>query len=139
MSDAAPSGFGNAQDAGAGPKVVVKFIDDGGIGVLPDGAMIYVTFAARPCPPGNGLSYANFGDAFFGNYCRRCHSAQKLGSDRNDAPVGLNFDDLPTIRMLAARIWSQAGDSNRTMPAGAPLPSSEERTKLGEWLACGAP
>jgi mono/diheme cytochrome c family protein len=118
---------------------VVTFIDDGGIAVLPDGAMLYVRFDARPCPSGETATYESFGAAFFANYCQRCHSASKRDSARNDAPPGLNFDDLPSIRNLAPRIWGQAGDSNTTMPAGAPKPSAEERVQLGAWLACGAP
>jgi mono/diheme cytochrome c family protein len=123
----------------ATPKLAVTFIDDGGLAVLPDGAIIYVLFSARPCPSDNGLTYENFGAAFFASYCQRCHSATKQGSDRNDAPSDLNFDDLPSIRALAPKIWGQAGDSNITMPAGAPKPMPDERVKLGEWLACGAP
>lgn len=28
---------------------------------------------------------------------------------------------------------------NTAMPIGAPTPTEDERTRLGEWLACGAP
>jgi hypothetical protein len=141
--DAGSSAFGNSMMTGmagmAASNLMLTYIDDGGIALLPDGAMIYVLFRARPCPPSNMLSYENFGAAFFASYCLRCHSAQKTGADRNDAPVGLNFDDLAFIQSMTEHIWGQAGDSNTTMPAGAPKPTPDERAKLGAWLACGAP
>jgi hypothetical protein len=42
------------------------------------------------------------------------------------------------IRAQAARIWARSGDHNMTMPpVGGP--EDEDRSMLGEWLACGAP
>ncbi|MFI5307635.1 MAG: hypothetical protein ACHQ53_09800, partial [Polyangiales bacterium] len=136
-SDAA-SPFGNASAGAVDAKAAVVLIDDGGLALLPDGATLYAKFWARPCPSGSTLSYENFGSAFFAQYCLRCHSATKQGADRNDAPATLNFDQLDAVRANAERIWGQAGDSNTTMPAGAPRPTPAERAELGEWLACGA-
>jgi hypothetical protein len=142
MADAGTGGtgvFGGSAGAPAAPAPKFTLIADGGIALFSDGAMIYVLFSARPCPKGSTLTYESFGKAFLASYCQRCHSATQMGSDRHDAPPGINFDDQPTVASLAARIWGQAGDSNTTMPAGAPFPTLEERARLGEWLACGAP
>jgi hypothetical protein len=57
--------------------------------------------------------------------------------ERQDAPLGVDFDTLDDVRRQAERIWARAGDHNQTMP---PLggPHELERSYLGEWLACGA-
>jgi hypothetical protein len=137
----AGGGFGNVSGSSptGGATRATHFIDDGGIAVLADGAMLYAKFFARPCPSASTLTYDNFGASFFQSYCLRCHSRTKQGTDRNDAPATLNFDQLTDIQVQIERIWGQAGDSNVTMPAGPPKPSPDERARLGEWLACGAP
>jgi hypothetical protein len=62
---------------------------------------------------------------------------------RNGAPIQLNWDDLPTIRAYIDEIDAYAAGGpngvNRIMPPSEPRPSDDERVKLGEWLACGAP
>ncbi len=64
-------------------------------------------------------------------------------TDRNGATPGYNWDDLPTIRAHIDEIdlYAAGGPDviNRTMPPSDPRPSDDERIKLGEWLACGAP
>jgi uncharacterized membrane protein len=57
---------------------------------------------------------------------------------RQNATVGVDFDNLDMIKAHAARIWIRAGDGNDTMPPAGD-PDEVERELLGEWLACGAP
>jgi len=134
---AEPSGsFGNA--TGLAQKSQLMLIDDGGAGVLPDGAIVYLALWARPCPAGNTLTYDTFGADFFQRYCLHCHSAQ-VGPERNGAPSGVNFDTQDEIVSRKADIWGMAADTNTLMPAAGAAPSSDERHQLGDWLACGAP
>ena len=96
------------------------------------------------------LTYDNFGSAFFTSYCLSCHSSSKSGEARKDAPTDVNFDSLADIKMHSTQIDIEAAASpkrtNTSMPPGfdqsppkGTYPSPDERMKLGEWLACGAP
>lgn len=95
------------------------------------------------CPTDNALTYDNFGRDFFDSYCTRRHSSEVSGDLRLDAPVGYDFDTLAGIRKHLEHIdlVSAAGPkaTNASMPESNPLPTLEERTQLGQWLACGAP
>jgi len=92
----------------------------------------------RPCPEDNTLSAENFGAPFLLTQCTGCHHSSLPASERAGAPLDTNFDALADVRAHAPRIWARAADSNATMP---PLggPPQDERTRLGQWLACGAP
>lgn len=128
--------FGNAAGHASGPPLVL--IDDGGAGMLPDGAIVVLALSARPCPAGSTLSYESFGRGFFEHYCLHCHSTTLAGTDRNGAPQGVNFDTLDAIVAHKDAIWHMAADANMEMPAAGPAPSPTERHQLGDWLACGA-
>lgn len=95
------------------------------------------------CPSTPTLTYANFGESFMKTYCLRCHSSAVQGAARNGAPSDHNFDLLDDIRALAGHIDQYAGSgpaaTNTAMPKTDPRPTAEERKKLAEWLACGAP
>jgi hypothetical protein len=98
----------------------------------------WASFAERPCPPESILTYASFGGPFMLNYCTGCHSSHLAADSRQAAPPTVNFDTLEDVRRQAERIWVRAGDHNVGMPpVGGP--KAEERRRLGEWLACGAP
>lgn len=127
--------FGNANGHASGPPL--ELIDDGGAGMLPDGAIVVLELWARPCPAGTALTYESFGRQFFDNYCLRCHSAKLAGKDRGGAPQGMNFDTLDLITAHKDAIWHMAADTNMEMPAAGAAPSAAERRQLGDWLACG--
>lgn len=95
------------------------------------------------CPEGSTLTWDSFADQFFQSYCRRCHSTELTGSARNGAPSDHNFDSAELVREELDHTDEQAAAGpdavNTLMPIGAPTPTEEERKKLGEWLACGAP
>jgi hypothetical protein len=95
------------------------------------------------CPDDSTLTYANFGQQFMEDYCTRCHSRDRMGADRHDAPLDHDFDWYMGILFVSDHIDQMAAagpDSvNTMMPLDEPRPSMEEREKLGEWLACGAP
>lgn len=96
------------------------------------------------CPPGGTpLTYQNFGQSFMSVYCTRCHNSALKGSARHGAPGDLNFNTVEEVRAEADEIDKQSGASatvtNDSMPPDGEKPSVEDRRKLSEWLACGAP
>ncbi len=96
------------------------------------------------CPPASTLTYANFGQAFFEEYCLGCHSESVTGTDRNGAPDDHNFDTVAEIRTFHEHIDEMAGSgpdaTNEFMPEGdGEIPTLAERQQLAEWLACGSP
>lgn len=92
------------------------------------------------CPPGNTLTYENFGRGFMSTYCTRCHSSTLSGDMRQGAPADHNFDTRAGILKMAEHIDEQAAAGptsvNTAMPPSDPKPPEDERRKLGEWLAC---
>lgn len=95
------------------------------------------------CPTPQTVTYENFGKDFMARYCLRCHSTQVKAGARNGAPDDHNFDTLDEVQGLRDHIDQKAGSgpaaTNTDMPRNDPKPTVEERKKLAEWLACGAP
>lgn len=98
----------------------------------------YPSLDQRPCPEDSILTAENFGAPFMLTHCTGCHHVSLKQGERAGAPLGVDFETLAKVRALAPLIWARAGDQNATMPPLGP-PPQDERTKLGEWLACGAP
>lgn len=91
------------------------------------------TLDERPCPPGGTtLTYENFGRDFFDRQCVSCHGGANAYSSRS-------FTTVESIRTSRERIFVNSAGGNVTMPPGPDDPPLEEREKLAEWLACGAP
>lgn len=86
------------------------------------------------CPTDSTLTYETFGQAFFATNCLSCHASA--------GPESPKYDTVEQIRANADDIDRQAASgpaaTNTIMPEGASV-ATEERKKLGEWLACGAP
>jgi uncharacterized membrane protein len=90
------------------------------------------------CPPeGTTLTYESFGRSFIDDNCQSCHGATSSG--RKGAPSGYDFGSADEVRRWRSRIFSRAALDNTTMPPGPDVPPRDERDKLAEWLACGAP
>jgi uncharacterized membrane protein len=73
------------------------------------------TESAAGCDTAAVVSWANFADGFFSNYCRACHSAES--AYRYDAPESVNFDTEAEVRDWADRIRARAIDE-QDMPVG---------------------
>jgi hypothetical protein len=98
----------------------------------------FETIDEHPCPPGGTtLTYENFGQAFFAANCNSCHSADN--GARYGAPDTYAFQTIDQIREHKDRIFVRAADANDSMPPGPDDPPLDQREKLGDWLACGAP
>ena len=97
-----------------------------------------VTIDEYPCPPtGTPLTYESFGRAFLTTECNDCHNASE--SYRHGAPESYRFDTVEDVRRLRDRIFVRAAALNTSMPPGPEDPPADERERLAEWLACGAP
>ena len=94
------------------------------------------------CPSDSALTYDGFGRPFLERYCVRCHAADLAGAARAGAPEGSDLDTRDGVLGSLADIDEAAAfgpfAENLHMPPDAPFPTEEERTRLGEWLACGA-
>ena len=108
------------------------------LGMLAGCAEPAMTIDEYPCPPtGTQLTYDSFGRGFFIAQCNSCHSAEAGG--RDGAPASYRFDTLDDVRLHKDRIFVRAAATNTSMPIGPNDPSSDDRDRLAEWLACGAP
>ena len=100
-------------------------------------AMIESDATAAACATST-LTYANFGEQFFTDFCTTCHASDS--ASRRGAPSDKNWDTLPNIMAEAERINIRAGIGTSMPPGGAPAsPSAEDRDKLAEWILCGTP
>lgn len=86
----------------------------------------------RSCPDaGTTLTYETFGAGFMTHYCLACHSGARV-EKRVDLSTAAN------VRTHAESVISTAG-AGTSMPPSGPMPSTEERAQLAEWVSCGAP
>jgi uncharacterized membrane protein len=106
-------------------------------------AMIPGCEAADPweeasCPKsGTTLTYENFGARFLAAACNECHSRHV--KERHGAPEGYFFDTRDDVVQWQEHIYERSAGANDSMPPGPDDPSVDDRKKLAEWLACGAP
>jgi cytochrome c5 len=96
------------------------------------------------CPDSGAPTAQDFGRAFMESYCLPCHSASVTGTARQGAPQDVNFDTLEDVRAFKEVIDSHAaagpnGTHTLMPPSSRVQPSQDDRIKLGQWLACGAP
>jgi hypothetical protein len=97
----------------------------------------YTEIEDYPCPSGGTtLTYENFGAGFMNSYCQSCHGSN--ATDRQGAPGEFIFDTHEQVLRHKDRIFVRSAAENDSMPPGPDDPSIDERTKLAEWLACGA-
>lgn len=82
------------------------------------------------------VTYNTFGAAFTASWCRGCHSSSIPEGERQDAPLGVDFDTEADLRTWQDRIRVRATGATPTMPpVGGP--SDAERQLLVEWIDCG--
>lgn len=90
--------------------------------------------SADPCADATyHLTWANWGDGFFANYCRACHSVN--APDRFDAPEGINFDTVEDVAQWNDLIRT-AVLVDGTMPVGGGVYETDLEF-LDIFLACG--
>jgi hypothetical protein len=84
------------------------------------------------CPPASTLTYANFGQAFITTNCGGCHFNKDRPTLSTQAEVQAN------VSAIDSSAAAGPNGENTRMPQSGSI-STADRTKLGEWLACGAP
>ena len=95
------------------------------------------------CPPGSTLTWDSFGRAFMEDHCTGCHHSELRGEARQGAPSFHDFDTVYGVRAVDDHVdettASGPAATNTSMPPDGAKPTLDERGRLGEWLACGAP
>lgn len=105
---------------------------------VPSCGLFYSEIEDFSCPSGGtSLTYSNFGAMFVDSYCQSCHGS--TAHDRKGAPGEFIFDTADQVARHKDRIFIRSAADNDSMPPGPDDPPPEERMKLAEWLACGAP
>jgi hypothetical protein len=89
------------------------------------------------CPSGTLLTYRNFAEGFFMNYCNSCHSRDLPEGSRSGAPKDANFDHPDGVTEWASKIFLVAAKAEASMPPSKNVPAAE-RGRLAEWINCGA-
>ena len=108
------------------------------VAAIVSGGCNAITIDQWPCPPGGTtLTWDNFGQGFFEQYCDSCHSAPD--GQRNGAPDNYVFGTREAVVALKDRIFANSAATNDAMPPGPDGPPSNVRDELADWLACGAP
>jgi hypothetical protein len=107
--------------------VAISFVTLG-CGAKPDQG----TPTGSTCPPASTLTYANFGQAFISTNCLGCHNGTTSPRLSTQSEVAANAGAID--RQAAAG----PNATNTFMPRDHDVPIAD-RTRLGEWLACGAP
>lgn len=119
------------------PRAVGLFAILGVVAALAVGCEVAQPYEEAKCAEGTDLTWENFGETFMIRFCNRCHTASAV--DRHGAPEGFDFEDVAAVRKHAAHIYDRSAGENASMPPGPDDPPIEERDKLAEWIACGAP
>ena len=68
--------------------------------------------AVEVCTSDTPMTWENFGQGFFATYCLGCHSAEVTGAYRFDAPVGVDFDDLESMKPFWNATWVQVASGH---------------------------
>ena len=88
---------------------------------------------APECPDGGTLfTSENFGATFMSRYCIQCHGPTL-------AEKKVTLDTAASVKAFAGKANLAAGVGTSMPPSGITAPSTEERSHLSQWLACGAP
>ena len=111
----------------------------GGLSPKPARPAVKQAASDASCRNGTSLTYENFGEGFFLNYCVNCHASDIGVSERLGAPINVNFDTYDDIVTHRRDILKTAARSNNPQMPPSRHVSLNERALLSEWLQCGAP
>ncbi len=95
-------------------------------------------FEARECPPDSLLTYENFGEQLMLDHCTGCHGDAVAQGDRQGAPVDVNLTTHAQVHDWLELVYERSADDNTSMPVVDNM-DPDDRYRLGDWLACGAP
>ena len=72
----------------------------------------------------------------FADNCTGCHASERLADDRQDAPIGVDYDTAETARLNAELTWQMIRYGQ--MPLTGEV-DPEDALLIWEWLNCGGP
>jgi hypothetical protein len=81
------------------------------------------------------LTWDNFGSPFMQQFCNGCHSSLVPPENRNDAPIGVNFDTYHGVLEYRYQIRSVTNAEAPSMPPGGG-PTVDQYADLLEWMDC---
>jgi len=90
--------------------------------------------AGPPCDREPPLDWDNWGRAFMTDFCGGCHSVLYGEEDRDEAPLGVDFNTYGDVMHWSGRVLERVSVTADMPPAGGP--SEEERAMLEEWITC---
>lgn len=102
------------------------------------GAPVASSIEGRDCPPDSPLTYRNFGEGLMLDHCTGCHGDEVVEGERSGAPITVNLTTQSQVQDWLERVYARSADTNTTMPIVDTI-STDDRWRLGDWLACGAP
>jgi uncharacterized membrane protein len=105
---------------------------------IPSDAVAASFIDGRDCPPDSSLTYANFGEALLLDHCTGCHGEAVDVGDRAGAPVDVDLTTQTLVQEWLDRVYARSADDNTSMPVVDNM-DPDDRVRLGDWLACGAP
>lgn len=89
------------------------------------------------CATATVPTFANV--TIFSTVCTGCHSSTKTGTERKNAPVGLDFDTYTAAQPHAQKAVSEVYDGSMP-PNGANANLTEaQKQELYAWGLCGTP
>jgi uncharacterized membrane protein len=83
------------------------------------------------------VGYEDFAGPFLLNWCVGCHSSALPEGQRQDAPVGVDFDTLDGLRTFSRLARIHVFEDRTMPPVGGPSP--RERELFAQWIDCGMP
>jgi len=91
--------------------------------------------------PARAATYVSFTEAqaIIANRCTVCHSAHPSVDEAGEIPPNILFDSRAQIQRFAGRINSRAVLFDTMPPNNRTEMTEEERRKIGQWFAEGAP
>ncbi|MEC7240670.1 MAG: hypothetical protein VXW32_05495 [Myxococcota bacterium] len=87
------------------------------------------------CNPDSMLSWSGV-EPLFEEHCTDCHSSDNMGSTRQGAPAGIDYNTAESSRLNSDRTWQMI--VTEQMPLQDPVPH-EDAWLFWEWLSCGGP
>ena len=86
-----------------------------------------IDISTLECPPDSTLTYENFGEPAIDYHCLSCHATK-------ERPTLITLDQVRANKQAILR----EAVATTSMPDGEDM-LLDDRQRLGEWLACGAP
>lgn len=93
---------------------------------------------AADCDRSPPLTWDNYGKGHMDKHCNGCHSVLIPEAQRQDAPIGVDFNAYVDVIEWRERIRARGTTADQdapTMPPGGG-PSEQELAMLLEWLDC---